>query len=228
MESVLKSYNLNNEGFFTLMKSTGAIIAGSAALAALNNDFTPDDIDIWVHTDRFKNHSQKDEGLNKVQTGTDDNAFIFYTGHLAFELYFLNNGYKYSQTVKPKNKEEILTENSGYSDGPMSKVIKHIMRYENSDGKKVQVIHTCIPVLDAVKTFDLSICATWCEFKEYKPKVYTYDPVNTLQKIMYPLRNDFTERENIRVAKYQSRGYILKSDYIKNQIQSLVNQNFAV
>ena len=216
MESLLKSYNLNNKMFHQLMKSTGAIIAGSAALSAFNevyncvDNFTPDDIDIWVYSYRHKERTTDEDFEN--------NALIYHTCCCAFELYFLNNGYTYS---KISDRQRVLE----YTDGKLSKINRKIMRFENTDGKKVQVIHTTIPVMDAIKTFDLSICATWCNFyscdhdddSRYYLKLCTLNSNCTLRKIMYLLREDLTDREKQRIAKYQSRGYTLSSDITESK-----------
>ena len=83
------------------------------------------------------------------------------------------------------------------------------------------MIYTRVPVIDAIKTFDLSICATWCEFsKNMSSTLYTLDRTNTLHKIMYHLREELTEYEQRRIAKYQSRGYVLLSDITEKKVDA--------
>ncbi len=55
MQSLLSSFHLEIDSFSKLLNATGGIVAGSAALAALvagtPYTFTPNDLDIWVHSD---------------------------------------------------------------------------------------------------------------------------------------------------------------------------------
>ena len=77
----------------------------------------------------------------------------------------------------------------------------------------IQFIHTVEPVLDTVKFFDLSICAT--VFYPTNGEFWSLDEVSTKNKIGYPLysKSERTEIErDERIKKYRARGFLINDE----------------
>jgi hypothetical protein len=193
MQAILSKYDMDNAKFYKMLHDINGIIAGSAALCAMVGGFEPNDIDIWI----------------------DEHEITHIDGVSVYSIihnYFTNNGYK----TKISN----TTEDNEYYENVEStrfhKIISCIVRFVNEKGKCVQVIWTHLPtvsVMDAIKSFDLSVSATWFVpngSPDGEGKIYTYDPTNTFNRIMYRL--DDMESPHIlkRIEKYESYGFKLK------------------
>ena len=189
MESFITSYGLPFHDFQELLKKTGAVVAGSSALAlylqqeGIDAGFIPNDMDIFVHrpcpcdqcnplVQFVRLHGFKKTGKFDCITIAAENARAYY---------------------------------SSMGD------IRNVVSYMNDDGKEVQVIslRSDGDIKDYITDhFDLSICATWWDAEGF----HTVDSELTKRKIMYritkPSDLDYLETKiQSRVEKYLLRGF---------------------
>ena len=184
---LIESFGFKNVGEFNdMLQATGAVIAGSAALAMVAPIFEPADMDIWIHSFSKK----EDAHGHKAMT-------------MLFKYFMGANGYfqPILQTHNPSTE--------GYASGKLHDVIARIDRYINGR-KVVQVIHTFVPVADAIKAFDLSVCQiSWNGRKLESPHMIDID-----SRICYIMhKTDPSTRELERIHKYIGRGFKLHGHY---------------
>ena len=189
MENFITSYGLPFHDFQELLKKTGAVIAGSSALAlyleqeGIDPGFVPNDMDIFV-----RRPCPCDQCNPLVQ-------FIKKYG-------FKNTG-KFDCNV-------IVAENARAYYSSMGD-ISNVASYMNGDGKEVQVIslRSDGDIKDYITDhFDLSMCATWWNGDGF----HTIDSDFTKRKIMYrmtkPSDLDYVETKiQSRIEKYLLRGF---------------------
>jgi hypothetical protein len=189
MESFITSYGLPFHDFQELLKKTGAVVAGSSALAlylqqeGIDAGFIPNDMDIFVHrpcpcdqcnplVQFVRLHGFKKTGKFDCITIAAENARAYY---------------------------------SSMGD------IRNVVSYMNDDGKEVQVIslRSDGDIKDYITDhFDLSICATWWDAEGF----HTVDSELTKRKIMYRMNKpsdlDYLETKiQSRIEKYLLRGF---------------------
>lgn len=195
MESLLKSFDLPYTDFANMVHDSRGIVAGGAALYAYLHptgtgpNFTGD-IDVWIQTENQVSKSSFAPKGDIIAATTNSMTEYAWTSFL--DKY----GYKY---------KDGFADNS-YSVDRFSNIIRRVLSFENTKGKKVQVILTFAPVSDVCKTFDFSVCATWWNGCG---SVKTLDPENTSRRYIYPLidKTAFTKREIDRLEKYRKRGF---------------------
>ena len=189
MENFITSYGLPFHDFQELLKKTGAVVAGSAALAlylkqeGIDAGFIPNDMDIFV-----RRPCPCDQCNPLVQ-------FVRLHG-------FKKTGKFDCNTIAAENARAYYSSMGG---------IRNVVSYMNDDGKEVQVISLSSDgdIKDYITDhFDLSICATWWDGEEF----HTIDSESTKRKIMYrmtkPSDLDYLETKiQSRVEKYLLRGF---------------------
>ena len=179
--SIILKYNIMQVNNFTSFLDSNTIIAGSFALASyfaqeeIEIGFEPNDIDIFVSTEKF---------------GGIDNFIDEITVFMAV--------YDYSP------REE------GWAGGDydIGTEIKRVVSFKNrAINKKIQIIVVeTLNLTEYIKTFfDLSVCATWWNSKEYRFE--TLDPEHTLRKEMYTLDLWIDIVKDSRIQKYTDRGF---------------------
>ena len=189
MESFITSYGLPFHDFQELLKKTGAVVAGSAALAlylqqeGIDAGFIPNDMDIFV-----RRPCPCDQCNPLVQ-------FVRLHGFKKTDKFDCN-------TIAAENARAYYSSMGG---------IRNVVSYMNDDGKEVQVISLSSDgdIKDYITDhFDLSICATWWDGEGF----HTVDSESTKRKIMYrmtkPSDLDYLETKiQSRVEKYLLRGF---------------------
>ena len=189
MESFITSYGLPFHDFQELLKKTGAVVAGSAALAlylqqeGIDAGFIPNDMDIFV-----RRSCPCDQCNPLVQ-------FVRLHG-------FKKTGKFDCITIAAENARAYY---SSMGD------IRNVVSYMNDDGKEVQVIslRSDGDIKDYITDhFDLSICATWWDAEGF----HTVDSELTKRKIMYRMNKpsdlDYLETKiQSRIEKYLLRGF---------------------
>jgi hypothetical protein len=179
--SLVLKYDIIAINDFGNFLDSNTIIAGSFALASyflqegIEVDFEPNDIDIFVSTHKF---------------GGIDNFIDEITVFMAV--------YDYSP------REE------GWAGGDydIGTEIKRVVSFKNrAINKKIQIIVVeTLNLTEYIKTFfDLSVCATWWNSKEYRFE--TLDPEHTLRKEMYTLDLWIDIVKDSRIQKYTDRGF---------------------
>ena len=179
--SLVLKYDIIAINDFGNFIDSNTIIAGSFALASyfiqegVEVDFEPNDIDIFVSTEKF---------------GGIDNFIDEITVFMAV--------YDYSP------REE------GWAGGDydIGTEIKRVVSFKNrAINKKIQIIVVeTLNLTEYIKTFfDLSVCATWWNSKEYRFE--TLDPEHTLRKEMYTLDLWIDIVKDSRIQKYTDRGF---------------------
>ena len=179
--SLVLKYDIIAINDFGNFLDSNTIIAGSFALASyflqegIEVDFEPNDIDIFVSTEKF---------------GGIDNFIDEITVFMAV--------YDYSP------REE------GWAGGDydIGTEIKRVVSFKNrAINKKIQIIVVeTLNLTEYIKTFfDLSVCATWWNSKEYRFE--TLDPEHTLRKEMYTLDLWIDIVKDSRIQKYTDRGF---------------------
>ena len=179
--SLVLKYDIIAINDFGNFLDSNTIIAGSFALASyflqegIEVDFEPNDIDIFVSTEKF---------------GGTDNFIDEITVFMAV--------YDYSP------REE------GWAGGDydIGTEIKRVVSFKNrAINKKIQIIVVeTLNLTEYIKTFfDLSVCATWWNSKEYRFE--TLDPEHTLRKEMYTLDLWIDIVKDSRIQKYTDRGF---------------------
>lgn len=212
MQSILSSFAIlegNQQEFNDLLKETGAVVAGSAPLAALVGGFTPGDLDIWVYPGPCESHE------NRFTSDVYENMRVVLG---KFHDFLSNRGYTVNRTIAGTYKQ---VEEDGYSEvnTPMYQIIRKIDRYFHASNTKIQVIVTLKPILEVLNSFDISVCRTWWDGE----KLYTWDHNTTLLRGMYACRPLATEREYKRFQKYKDRGFTV---YEVPDYSSLVHPEF--
>ena len=189
MENFITSYGLPFHDFQELLKKTGAVVAGSSALAlyieqeGIDAGFVPNDMDIFV-----RRPCPCDQCNPLVQ-------FVRLHGFKKTDKFDCN-------TIAAENARAYY---SSMGD------IRNVVSYMNDDGKEVQVIslRSDGDIKDYITDhFDLSICATWWDAEGF----HTVDSETTKRKIMYrmtkPSDLDYLETKiQSRVEKYLLRGF---------------------
>jgi hypothetical protein len=179
--SLVLKYDIIAINDFGNFLDSNTIIAGSFALASyliqegVEVDFEPNDVDIFVSTEKF---GGVDNFIEKI---TDFMSLYDYTAH---EEGWAGGDY------------DIGTE------------IKRVVSFKNrAINKKIQIIVVqTLNLTEYIKTFfDLSVCATWWNSKEYRFE--TLDPEHTLRKEMYTLDLWIDIVKSSRVQKYTDRGF---------------------
>lgn len=196
MKTLLESFGLQ-KGLNSFLKLTDGVIAGSAPLAAAANlAFQPNDLDIWVHADRFHG------GYPETPAEKEHYEMAVYMRQSQIWMWEAFLG-KYGYTPE---RPQILQE--GYKEGPLAEVIRCVKRFKHTvTGKKIQVIHTKIPVHKAILTFDLSVCMT---YYNGEGQLFSYDAEGIRTRTAFSLRNaNSTRREDERQKKYEARGFTL-------------------
>ncbi len=202
MKPLLESFGLSQKDLNPFLKLTDAVIAGSAPLAAATDlAFQPNDLDIWVHADRFRETFPK---TPEDHEHYDLAVYMRLSQIWMWESFLGKYGYKPEYPQRAWN--GILRE--GYSEGPLAEVIRCVKRFKHAEtGKQIQVIHTKIPVQKAILTFDLSVCMT---YYNGAGQLFSYDPEGIQTRTAFSLRNkDGTKREDARQKKYEARGFTL-------------------
>lgn len=184
MQSFLSRYQIPFTPFQEILMEYNALVAGSAALSLYLDQeesplqFEPNDLDIWVDDSRWK---------------------LKLTPHPLIGL-LTQNGYIQTQLFNATPDDY----------GTMLHSVSSIQTYMNGD-KKVQLIFVRESNLVKYITsfFDLSVCMTWwnatddCMESQY--------PSDTLNGLMYVFHMHSTqldkERQQMRIAKYLSRGF---------------------
>ena len=189
MESFITSYGLPFHDFQELLKKTGAVVAGSAALAlylqheGIDAGFIPNDMDIFV-----RRPCPCDQCNPLVQ-------FVRLHGFKKTDKFDCN-------TIAAENARAYYSSMGG---------IRNVVSYMNDDGKEVQVISLSSDgdIKDYITDhFDLSICATWWDAEGF----HTVDSELTKRKIMYRMNKpsdlDYLETKiQSRIEKYLLRGF---------------------
>jgi hypothetical protein len=193
MDTILSSFHLDIATFGELLNATGAIVAGSAALAAyIPNKFIPNDLDIWVHSDFFPPSSSL----------IPCPGVAVRHGYTYLFAYFMKH-HGYEEVVQPHQSDEEYTSN------PVFAILQSIQRFQHPSGKIVQVMHCKVPVDDILESFDLSVAKTWwCP----NSGLCTEHAESCNAGEMYSLREATTDREKDRIQKYESRGFKLRKN----------------
>jgi hypothetical protein len=196
MESILSSFHLDLSSFSELLHATGGVVAGSAALAAYvtgtPNTFTPNDLDIWVHSDFFPD----------ILTDEQHPCIAVRRGYLYLFSYFMRqHGYKEVQRPMQSDTE--------YKSNPVFAILRCIQRFQHPSGRVVQVMHCKVDVDAILDSFDLSVAQTWWVPSPHNREghLYTRDAESVRAGVMYPLRATTTCREKERIQKYEARGF---------------------
>jgi hypothetical protein len=179
--SLVLKYDIIAINDFGNFLDSNTIIAGSFALASyflqegIEVDFEPNDIDIFVSTEKF---------------GGIDNFIDEITVFMAVYDY--------------------LPREEGWAGGDydIGTEIKRVVSFKNrAINKKIQIIVVeTLNLTEYIKTFfDLSVCATWWNSKEYRFE--TLDPEHTLRKEMYTLDLWIDIVKDSRIQKYTDRGF---------------------
>ena len=192
MESFITSYGLPFHDFQELLRNTGAVIAGSSALAlyfkqeGIDPGFVPNDLDIFI----------------RRECPCDQcNPLVKFVRKHGFEKTDKFDRF----AIAAENARAYYLSMGG---------IKNVVSYINGDQKEVQII-SLEPKGDVkdyiTGHFDLSICATWWD----GDKFHTIDSELTKRKIMYRLtepdmKSDMGYAESKvegRIDKYILRGF---------------------
>jgi len=193
MESILSSFHLDIVTFGDLLEATGGVLAGSAAAAAYMAGtpytFVPNDLDIWVHSDI----PLEDPHATPVR-----HAYEF-----LFAQFLRQHGYAEVLTAHQSDEE--------YSSSPVFAILRRIQRFQHPTGRIVQVMHCRRGFGHVLKTFDLSVAATWWQpMKGYREGFLDTVSSHSLKAgRMFSLRPPATEREVARIEKYKARGFML-------------------
>jgi len=210
MENFITSYGLPFHDFQELLKSEGAVIAGSSALAlyleqeGIDAGFIPNDMDIFV-----RRPCPCDQCNPLVQ-------FVRKHGFKKTDKFDCN---------------VIAAENARAYYSSMGD-IRNVVSYMNDDGKEVQVIslnsegHIKDYIIDH---FDLSMCATWWDGDGF----YTVDSESTKRKIMYrmtkPSDLDYVETKiQARIEKYLMRGFRFDNDGVDTDMEEVDYSKISV
>jgi hypothetical protein len=199
MDSVLSSFHFDIVTFSELLNATGAVVAGSAALAAyIPNKFTPNDLDIWVHSDFFP------PSLNGLAPPDHPGVSVRLGYNYLFAYFMKHHGYV--EVDRPVQRDVEYTSN------PVFAILRSIQRFQHPSGQIVQVMHCKVPVDNILDSFDLSVAKTWwypsCNPKQFPlGTLYTEHPESCKAGHMYSLREPVTDREKARIEKYESRGF---------------------
>lgn len=192
MESILASFHLDIETFGQLLEATGGVLAGSAAAAAYMTGtpytFVPNDLDIWVHSDiPLEPHATP----------------VRYAYEFLFALFLRQHGY--IEMLTPHQSDEEYTSN------PVFAILRRIQRFQHVTGHVVQVMHCSRGFGHVLKTFDLSVAATWWQPMKGCREGFldTVSDHSLREGRMYSLRPPATEREVARIEKYKGRGFTL-------------------
>ena len=179
--SLQLNYNIIRFNDFTNFLDSNTVIAGSFALASyliqegVEVDFEPNDIDIFVSTEKF---------------GGVDNFIQEMTAFMA----------RYNYTAREEGWQG--------GDYDIGVEIKKVISFNNrAINKKIQIIVVeTLNIFMYIRTFfDLSVCATWWNHKEYR--FDTLDPEHTLRKEMYTLDLWIDIVKDNRIQKYTDRGF---------------------
>ncbi len=204
MQSILSSFHLNIRTFSELLHATNSVVAGSAALAAQVAEtpykFTPNDLDIWVHSDFFPPQSV---GL----APPEHPAVAVRHGYQFLFAYFLKQ-HGYVEVDRP------VQSDAEYTSNPVFAILRCIQRFQHSaSGRVVQVMHCKVPVENLLDSFDLSVAQTWwvpsLHPQHSEGFLYSADREAAKVGLMYLLREATTEREKTRIKKYEERGFSL-------------------
>jgi hypothetical protein len=269
MQALLSKYDINDETFYKILHESHGIIAGSAALCALVGGFESGDIDIWVDGSKLasdeKSKLELSYAFNKYFESKGYKEYEIEDKHDLYVEYYgpgsapaKNEKERIARNEYIKSTRKIKTDTSIVADVGLDeyldnaymndsnrfhKIISRIARFENKKEQHIQVIWTkpTVSVMDAIKSFDLSVSATWFVPSDPSPtngyadcegKIYTYDPINTLNRIMYRLDDD-NERLSVykRIAKYKSYGFKLRHEkkvIPEELIASLIVPSFTI
>eukprot|EP00744_Colponema_vietnamica_P020741 GILI01029519.1.p1 GENE.GILI01029519.1~~GILI01029519.1.p1 ORF type:complete len:189 (-),score=52.52 GILI01029519.1:420-986(-) len=131
-EVFMRVFGIPQEELAECLKATGAVVAGSAALAMAMSGFEPGDIDIWVHSPSIADSFDFSDPAQSV-----------------FHPFLARYAYALERSRRTLQYEELG-------------VLKHIETFRHaSTGRSVQVIFVSCSVKEAVFSFDISVCATW-------------------------------------------------------------------
>jgi hypothetical protein len=206
MIPILTEFGLDPKRTEKVLKLTGSMIAGSAVTAALIKSFKPNDINIWVRTERFEQFHTIKDGVTLV----DSEGCIFASAtnglrHHVLETLLTESGYS------PDNDDLTVSYIVGLQSLP---TIDSIRNYRKDD-KKVNLLYTRMPLSKVLDDFDLSICCCWWQGDD----IYTRFPMSLLRRELWlcdshvcDLRDASTsERMRAyrfeRIQKYIERGF---------------------
>jgi hypothetical protein len=203
MDSFITSYGIPFEDFSKIINETGALIAGSSALAlylqqeGIDPGYKPNDIDIWIaYEEPCTCQSCQKGNKNPELTFTQLSSFL--------EEFGFKDCKKFSKDLLELDSKQYL-----YSESLSG--IKTVTAFKNADGQEIQIIQARTSnLLDYIKyQFDLSCCVTWWDSKENTFK--THNPIKTKAKMMYNMKDkvhsELSDKELPRCEKYKSRGF---------------------
>ncbi len=198
ISNILSAFGLPPAETAELLQAHSGAIAGSAALSALTSKFEPDDIDIWVYSDYYRNGPPPQRHIDALKSFKDFLELHGYEDITAITPQAITAAYYAKQREN----------NKAYKIGPLSRMTSHIQWfYSHARQKSIQVIHTFAPVSEVVKQFDLSICATWWD----GINIHSLHMSSTLSGFMFRLRDPKNQKElHERLDKYKARGFILQ------------------
>lgn len=193
MEAFIGSYGLPYGPFRELMRTTNALVAGSAALSLYLQQegqagFEPGDLDIWVEDTR--------------QLVASSGAYHQFGNRYLFVNFLIKNGYNVVCKYEPKAEYESLP-------------IREILSFINRE-RKVQVILLAEKDLKGyMREFDLSVCMSWWDARTERCETLWPE---TLRREMFMADAESGSnaasqahalRKISRIQKYEERGFRL-------------------
>lgn len=199
MDNLIEPYGIDFAKFKSIITSTGAIVAGSFALAGylkqegIEPGYEPGDIDIFVYDKVSGCGSERCDRCRDLISTKNSKDII----QLLIEHDFKDSG-KFSD----------LTDMNDSYYGSMNAINK-VYSYVNESGKEVQIVSISREnVLKHIQTdFDLSICVSWWDSNHNT--FMTYDGAKTCKKQMYCTHDIAEDKTLTRIEKYKSRGFTL-------------------
>jgi hypothetical protein len=203
LEVNLDNFGLTNiKEFGKVLKACGGIIAGSfvtnAVLPFLGSNTGM----------KYSDDEDEDKPCEYVYNAPNDiDIFVYYGARYPAEnvmppqrykriellhRYLYTYGFKLDRQMKDNYKEDYFTQEG--------MTIRSVYPYENSDGKKIQVIFTEKSPLKEIEHFDLTICKAYWDGEKFG---------NT--DIEYIIEDDITNVKPARLQKYLDRGFVCKS-----------------
>ena len=201
MEALIRVYGLPYGPFRELMRTTNALVAGSAALAMyLQQDgqepgFEAADLDIWVEDTR--------------QLVASSGAYQQFGNRYLFINFLVKNGFNV-----------VCKYTSSATDYDPLHRIREILSFVNREGKKVQIVLLEEKNLIGYvrDNFDLSVCMSWWDART--ERFENAWPEDTLQREMHMTDasqashasgglDALAARQISRIQKYEERGFRL-------------------
>jgi hypothetical protein len=198
MNSMITSYNIDYSTFKNIISETGAIVAGSFALAGylkqegIEAGYEPGDMDIFIYGGQFCNscHTYHEDR-------NDDNIIKLIS-------FIESNGYKDCRKVDSFG---IIPKDEDYYNS-ISKIV-NVASYINNSGKEIQIIAIGVKdIIHHIKTdFDLTCCVSW--YDASTNTFQTLKPLLTKNKQMSIIRDIPDDKTLARIEKYKLRGFIV-------------------